>query len=163
MAGDSCEGGITHDPLRIPCPGFKESGWGWGKIFVVLLLLLAIVSLLGGKEKIRERLLDILDRLLLLYNKIFQPTVFPEIKYGSLDHAAEPDFSKMVFEDNDERAEPLEEDDQNENKQKDGAFPAKKLAERGGIRTANKNVPVLGRPGALLGEDEENGDFDPRK
>ena len=80
-----------------------------------------------------------------------------------MDHAVEPDFSKMVFEDNDERAEPLEEEDQNENKKKDGAVPTKKLAERGGIRTANKNVPAIGKPGTLLGDDEENVDFDPRK
>ena len=85
-----------------------------------------------------------------------------DIKYGSLDHAIEPDFSKMVFEDNDERAEPLEEEEDNENRKKDGVPPTKKLAERGGVRTANKNVPVIGKPGALLGEDEENGDFDPR-
>lgn len=172
VAGDSCVGGVSHEALKIPCPGYLiDNKWsGYLKVLFLLLLVAAALFAItnnqlmeGVKNKGEEIVTIIKDKLTQKKN--------PE--YGELNKmldAHENDFSKMVFEENEERAEPIEDQLNNNNDEKN----EKKIAERGGVQTAKKNIPTLNKPSKknekknkeevmlLDNEDEEMGNFDPR-
>jgi len=44
VAGDSCEKGVDHSPLRLPCPGFE--GFFTKKNFVIILALALIAGVI---------------------------------------------------------------------------------------------------------------------
>lgn len=173
VSGDSCVGGVSHEPLKLPCPGFLiEKNWSFGKILLILALITIIYLLISKNttsDWIKEKLNEIKEFIIDFYIKL-TGNKQDNSGYGKIDKNQEPDFSKMVFEDNEERAEPIE-DHENFIEKDQG----KKLAERGGVNTAKKNIPALGKPknadkkqkeDSLLHddeEDEENGIFDPRK
>ena len=59
MAGDSCEDGVDHSPLRLPCPGFQ--GFFTLRSFVVILLI-ALIS--GIVYNSREQVFEFIARFL---------------------------------------------------------------------------------------------------
>lgn len=169
VAGDSCVGGVNHEPLKIPCPGYLiDNKWsGYIKVLVLLLLIVAVLLVITNQtlmETIKERVLLIVSSI----KEKFEPKNEPG--YGILDKNTghDNDFSKMVFEENEDRAEPIEDSLNEENSNE------RKMAERGGVSTAKKNIPALNKPGKknekkdrddallLVGDDEESGNFDPR-
>lgn len=171
VAGDSCIGGVNHEPLKIPCPGYLIDNKWSGYIKVLFLLLLIVVALLvitnqGLMETIKERTLEAFINI----KAKFEST--KETGYGNIDKEHDNDFGKMVFEENDDQAEPIE-DSSNAHESNE-----KKIAERGGVHTAQKNIPALNKPQAgnkknergkdkddallLVEDDEESGNFDPR-
>lgn len=169
VAGDTCTGGVNHEPLKIPCPGYLiDNKWSGYLKILFLLVLIAVVLVVVTNQHLMDTAKEKFYEIVALIKEKFEPK--KDTGYGQLDKmmdAHENDFSKMVFEENDDRAEPIEDhenaDDKNE----------KKLAERGGVQTAKKNIPALGKPGKkgegkkdndllLSHDDEEAGPFDPR-
>ena len=168
VAGDSCEGGVNHEPLKIPCPGYLiDNKWsGYLKILFLLVLFAAVLFVItnhhlmeSAKEKFNELIAFVKEKL----------EQKKDTGYGELGKMLDAhDFSKMVFEDNDEKAEYIEDNLKNDDKDE------KKIAERGGVQTAKKNIPALSKPGKkndqkkekddllMDEEDEEMGNFDPR-
>ena len=167
VAGDTCTGGVNHEPLKIPCPGYLiDNKWSGYLKILFLLVLIAVVLVVVTNQHLMDTAKEKFSEIVALIKEKLETK--KDTGYGQLDKmmdAHENDFSKMVFEENDDRAEPIEDhenpDDTNE----------KKLAERGGVQTAKKNIPALGKPGKkgegkkdndLLHDDEEAGPFDPR-
>jgi hypothetical protein len=44
IAGDTCKGGVNHDPIKIPCPGF--SSLSRSNLFILIALFIIIVGLI---------------------------------------------------------------------------------------------------------------------
>ena len=171
VAGDSCIGGVNHEPLKIPCPGYLiDNKWSGYLKVLFLLILIAIILFVATNQHFMDLLKEKYNEIVAMAKEKLEPK--KDTGYGQLDKmmdAHENDFSKMVFEENEDRAEPLEDNMRNDDTNE------KKIAERGGVQTAKKNIPALSKPGkknepkkgqdnALLldNEDEETGNFDPR-
>eukprot|EP01017_Pseudomicrothorax_dubius_P026780 TRINITY_DN3020_c0_g1_i4.p1 TRINITY_DN3020_c0_g1~~TRINITY_DN3020_c0_g1_i4.p1 ORF type:complete len:750 (-),score=167.04 TRINITY_DN3020_c0_g1_i4:24-2273(-) len=97
VAGDTCQGGVDHSPLKLPCPGItvlNKSSYGVIIVLILIIVLLVLIktnsTILGSGNKQDNR---------------------GYIKYGMVDKmpAGEMEnFGKLVFEDEDLEDQPAQ-------------------------------------------------------
>ena len=167
VAGDTCVGGVNHEPLRIPCPGMGTLSNTNLSVLFILVLLIAAIILVGTNNPIIGKIKDFLSEFINKNSQYIKGSPLkgngvPAYKqFDQIPDSSDVDFTKMVFEENDDRAEPIEEKNYFDDNESNGR---RKLAERKALQAAAKPVPTLGRPKKRM--DEEEGDlldFDPRK
>jgi len=94
VSGDSCEKGVLHDPIVIPCPTTLMSGSG---VIILILLFVIVILLLGigytyqNFEEIRKRLQDTFNSK---NSKKMKRDYLPshkDVKYGKIEENKEMD------------------------------------------------------------------------
>lgn len=151
VAGDTCEGGVDHEPIRLPCPG---RGISKANIIVLLALgsLIAGLCFLSNKSyanKAKRFAMDFGEKA-----KSSTTTSFSRLGFKRMGEDEEPDSlndhdddfdSRLRFDDHDEPAQHLE--DRN---LMDVVKGGKKMAGRSGLDTAQKNIPMISKPNSLI-------------
>ena len=54
IPGNSCVGGISHETIRVPCPGSWFNFGSWGNILIILTLLGCAGLLFFNKDMVLE-------------------------------------------------------------------------------------------------------------
>jgi len=146
IAGNTCKGGVNHDPLKIPCPGF--SSLSRSNMFILIALFIIIIGLiLATNTSVSSRLRACKDALFSgrdnrpgKQKSKFRP-LDGEEKGGKDDD----DFNQLFHDEHDDPAEPIEDKsliDMTSKKSKE-----KKMTSGNALEMAKKNVPALSKPG----------------
>lgn len=138
VAGNTCAGGVNHDPIKLPCPG---KGIFKSKIFMFFCLITLLAALYQyskktGPKNPRKPTLDVTTR--------------PSIGgFQKLNPYGQPDSSREEDEEDDEF------DNQFKFDEEDDSGPElmsvvqgkKRMTGRSGLETAQKSIPMISRPG----------------
>lgn len=155
VAGNTCAGGVNHEPIKLPCPG---KGLAKSHVFIVLVLAAVIAALCflsnkGSRYKAAKFAQNLSEKAKATTSTSFNKLGFQ--KLGGQGQGPEPlheeddDFdSRLKFDDQDEPARPL--DGKN---LLDVVQGGKRMAGRSGLDTAQKNIPMISRPGKGSRED----------
>jgi len=139
------QGGVNHDPLKIPCPGF--SSLSRSNMFILIALFIIIIGLiLATNTSVSSRLKACKDAL--FSSRDSKPSRFRPLdgeEKGGKD--CDEDFNKLFYdnEHDDNTAEPIEDKsliDMTSKKSKE-----KKMTSGNALEMAKKNVPALSKPG----------------
>eukprot|EP00331_Platyophrya_macrostoma_P012271 CAMPEP_0176421916 /NCGR_PEP_ID=MMETSP0127-20121128/9447_1 /TAXON_ID=938130 /ORGANISM="Platyophrya macrostoma, Strain WH" /LENGTH=888 /DNA_ID=CAMNT_0017802715 /DNA_START=25 /DNA_END=2691 /DNA_ORIENTATION=+ len=157
VAGNTCEGGVNHEAMKFPCPSKILS-----KKSAIILFGLTIAGI--AVWLISNKTGDIKSFLNSKKNSFSKPINMKEFKKLGQDENAEGN------EDHEDLAEKIKFQDDLDNPspiQPGGS--GKRMTGRGGLETASKNIPALGKPQEqqknIMHDDDDDGDiggFDPR-
>ena len=147
VGGNTCRGGVNHEPIRVACPGLNTVNSQ--NLMVMLVLVIIAIGLVWMNNKGNtERVKDIFSRILgrfvrrIPFMKGNAPDGFSRIdEIPDTLKDEEEDFGRIMFEETEEGAEPIEEFNLID------TVRGKRMTERKGIETASKPVPVLNKPG----------------
>lgn len=161
VAGNTCEGGVNHDPLKFKCPSKLLSSKN-----MTLVLALAVAGLAAWLfMNKRDLVMDVWKQIAYKIR-----SARPESTKG-FSRLGQEEGTELEGEDHDDLAGKLKFVDDDDEKSiqledKDKETPAatgKRMTERKGLETASKKIPAVGRPGEqkqqnkqLLDDDEND-------
>ena len=98
VTGDTCEGGVSHDPIVIPCPSTSlMSGSG----LIILVLLFVIVVLLLGIGYTYQNFEDIRTRLQSAFKSSkkgkSKDYPFKDVKYGKIEEKQQDEDEEVII------------------------------------------------------------------
>lgn len=130
VAGDACIGGVDHSPIRVPCSRNGKLNSSNIYILVILAVLIVLILLIGTENKFKAWIMKVLNQ--------------KENEFRKFEDFTQKNFDgENMMEEKNEKIEELEDD--KENKEEDNQ-QIKKLAERGSLIEAKKNIPIIGKP-----------------
>ena len=142
VAGDNCVGGVNHEPLKIACPGYLADNKSSVYIKIIFLfVLIAAAVFIATNQNFMDLLKEKYNYIVALVREKLQKK--KDTGYGELHHIIdthEHDFNKMIFEENEDKSESIEDNVIDDEKDE------KKIAERGGVQTASKHISILRKP-----------------
>jgi len=153
VSGDTCRGGVNHDPLKIPCPGL--SSLSRSNLFILGALLLIILGLiLATNNTVSSKFRDWKDSAVGMFSSGSK-----EKKYGKLPKekgsGEDTDVNQWIFDNEPEdSAEPIEDKSLVEM-----GKGKKKMTSGNALELASRKVPTLNKP---KGEDTNLIEFNPR-
>jgi len=130
VAGDTCVGGVDHSSIKIPCLRNSQLNSSNIYILVIIAVLIGLILIFGTENNLKHWIVETLNK-----RKEEEEPKFEEF------HDKNFDGEDMM----EEKNEPSDELETNE-REKDQGDKEKKLAERGALAGANKNIPNLARP-----------------
>jgi len=148
VSGNTCEGGVDHAPIRLPCPG---KGITTSRIFMLLALGGVITAIVIFSNKSYSSRAQKFAHNLGEKAKATTNTSFSKLGFKKLGENQEPnslneeddEFEGRIFDAQDEPAQPLDNKNLLDMVQK-----GKKMAGRSGLDTAQKSIPMISKPGA---------------
>jgi hypothetical protein len=152
IAGDTCVGGVSHEPIKVSCPG---GPLGSSNLLVFALLVAIVLGLVwvnkkGNYDRLKDGFAEVVNSVLKSINRKAGPhstgTGWVPIREYPDQAKDDDDLNHIVFEENEENPEVIE-----DNKLLEVA-KGKKKAE-GGLKAATKQVPLLNKPSSKKGED----------
>jgi Sortilin, neurotensin receptor 3, C-terminal len=146
IAGDTCVGGVSHEPIKVSCPG---TPLGRSNLLVFLLIVVIVLGLVwvnkkGNYDRLKDGFAEIVNTVLRSINRKSNPHStstgwVPIREFPDSANKDDDDLNHIVFEENEENPEVIE-----DNKLLEVA-KGKKRAE-GGLKAATKQVPLLTKP-----------------
>jgi hypothetical protein len=144
IAGDTCKGGVNHDALKIPCPGF--SSLSRSNMFILIALFIIIIGLiLATNSSVSQKCRDCKNALFGSREKPGKERRFRALDGEDKGGKDDDDFNKLFFDNDhdDHSAEPIEDKSLIDMTKKG---KEKKMTSGNALEMAKKNVPALSKP-----------------
>ena len=143
VAGDTCKGGINHDPVKLSCPG--SHSLSKNQLYMLIGVAIIIVGLiLGTNNPFTRKCKDCKDKVLggLTRRDNKQNSKGFRRLDGDFQDKEEGDFNQLFFDnEHDDSAEPIEDKTLIEM-----GKGQKKMTSSSALERAKKNVPALSKP-----------------
>jgi len=147
VAGDQCISGVTHDPIRVPCPGtgtLSSRNLSALLILTGILLLFVWLNNTENSAKVKGVLGSFKEKVQKLVQRDSKRKGYSnKIPSSHEDDDDESGFSNVIFDDTEDGEGQIEMQPDNVVEENKG----KKMTERNAIEGARKRVPLLNRPG----------------
>ena len=148
VAGNTCVGGVNYDPIQLPCPGK-----GWLKSALIFLLALAAIvagahCIYSNTGTVGQGLRAVKGLVVRLIDKIRRKSSKPSLSLSGFRRMTENTVPDSYAEDEDEGQ--FNFDDQR-GSAGEGSYGfreqgGKKMSGRGGLDSAQKEIPMISKP-----------------